>query len=135
MPGEVAVLAAEAMPFATAALGTYGKAVLSKATDDAADATVSAGRKLLQLVFGRKRDDEALPQAVAEMIEYPGDEDYLAALRLAIRQVLESNARLQAEVRAVINAGAAAGSVNQRVTVGRDAYTAGRDMTITRPAD
>ena len=40
MSGEVATLAAEVVPYASAAAAAYGGAVLSKVRDDAADATV-----------------------------------------------------------------------------------------------
>jgi hypothetical protein len=46
MPGsEIAELVTTATPFVTAAAGAYGTAVLSKVRDDAADATVGAGRR------------------------------------------------------------------------------------------
>ena len=41
MSGELAALAAEVMPYALAAVAAYGGAVLAKARDEAADATVS----------------------------------------------------------------------------------------------
>ena len=41
MSGELAALAAEVMPYASAAAAAYGGAALSKARDEAADATVS----------------------------------------------------------------------------------------------
>ena len=43
--GEVATLAAEVVPYASAA--AYGGAVLAKVRDDAADVTVGLGRRLL----------------------------------------------------------------------------------------
>ena len=52
MSGEVASLAAEITPYVSAAVGAYGGAVLAKVRDEAADATVSLGRRLLQRVFG-----------------------------------------------------------------------------------
>jgi hypothetical protein len=94
MAGEVAALAAEAVPYAAAALGAYGAAVLGKAKDDLADATIGTGRRLLQRIFGRKQDDEGLPPVLTEVIENPGDEDYLSVLRLAIREII-SRLRLQ----------------------------------------
>ena len=44
---EVATLIADATPYVTAAVGAYGGAVLAKVRDDAADATVGVGRRLL----------------------------------------------------------------------------------------
>jgi hypothetical protein len=63
--GEVATLAADATPYVTAAMGAYGTAVLAKVRDDAADATVGVGRRLLQRVFGLQAEDEPLPGPLA----------------------------------------------------------------------
>jgi hypothetical protein len=57
MGGDVQSLAAEMMPYASAAVAAYGGAVLAKVRDDAADATVGLGRRLLQRVFGSRGDD------------------------------------------------------------------------------
>lgn len=129
--GEIA-LAAEVTPYAAAALSAYGAAVLAKANDDLADATVGAGRRALQRIFGRRKDGEKLPTVLAEVIDNPSDEDYLGALRLAIRKALEFDGRLQAQVREIIGAAAPVVTVTQHVSANRDAYVAGRDMTITR---
>ena len=55
MGGDAAALAAEATPYVSAAVGAYGGAVLARLRDDAADATVGLGRRLLQRMFGSKR--------------------------------------------------------------------------------
>ena len=60
MAGEIATLVTDATPYVTAALGAYGGAVLTKVQDDAADATVGIGRRLLQRVFGSRATDEPL---------------------------------------------------------------------------
>lgn len=134
MAGEVATLAAEVTPYAAAALGAYGAAVLTKVRDELADATVGTGRRVLQRIFGRHEGEEELPPVLAEVIENPGDTDYLGALRLAIRKMLESDAVMQAEVQEIIDAARPAVRVTQHVVAGRDAYVAGRDM-ITRRRD
>ncbi len=131
MGGEIA-LAAEAVPIATAAVGVYGKAVLAKAVDDAADGTVKAGLRLLQRVFGRNKDSDALPTVVADLVAYPDDSDVVAQFRLAVRRALEKDPSLAAEVAAIVAEAGPGRQVNQRVVAGRDAYVAGRDMTITR---
>jgi hypothetical protein len=134
MPGEVATLVADATPYMTAAVGAYGAAVLAKVRDDAADATVGLGRRLLQRVFGHHGEDEPLPEPLAELVAYPDDTDALGALRLAIRRQLESDAAMLADVRTLL-ASAPAATVTQHVRAGRDAYVAGRDMQINRPAE
>lgn len=135
MAGEVAALASEVTPYAAAALGAYGAAVLTKVRDELADATIGAGRRVLQRIFGRREDGEELPAVVAEVIENPGDADYLGALRLAIRKALESDVVMRAEVQEIINGTRPIVTVNQSVTAGRDAYVAGQDMTISGPRD
>jgi hypothetical protein len=129
------VLAAEAVPIATAAIGMYGKAVLAKAWDDAADVTIKAGVRLLQRVFGHRKEGEELPVVVAEVIAHPDDADVVAQFRLTIRRALEADPDLAKEIAAIVAEAAPTPSVSQHVVAGRDAYAAGRDMTITRPAE
>ena len=134
MGGEIA-LAAEAAPIATAAIGMYGRAVLAKAWDDVSDLTIKAGLQILQRIFGRKKNDKALPNVIADVAAHPDDSDVLAQLRLAIRRALEADSALAKEVAAIVAKAAPGGSVSQHVVAGHDAYVAGRDMTITRRPD
>jgi hypothetical protein len=100
--GELAALAAEVMPYASAAVAAYGGAVLSKARDEAADATVSLGRRLLARIFGSRRAGEPLPEPLADVVADPADADAAAALRLAVRKALAADPRLEADVRAMV---------------------------------
>ena len=127
MGGDVASVAAEMMPYVSAAVGAYGGAVLAKVGDDAADATVGLGRRLLQRVYGQRDEAVPLPGPLADLAADPGDDDALAACRLAVRKTLTADPVLAAEVRSMITAAAA---VTQRVTAGQDACTAGRDQVI-----
>ncbi len=120
MSGDVASLAAEAMPYASAAVAAYGGAVLARVQDGAADSTVALGRRLLQRVFGRRAGGEQLPGPLADLVSAPGDEDVLAAVRLAIRKALAADPGLEAEVRSMM---AAAPGVVQHVRAGRDALS------------
>jgi hypothetical protein len=126
MGGEVASLA-EMTPYVSAAVRAYGGAVLAKARDEAADATVGLGRRLLQRIFGARGENEPLPGPLSALAADPEDGDALAAVRLAIRQALADDPDLQAEVRSML---ASAPGLTQQVRAGRDAYTAGRDQTI-----
>ena len=126
MGGEVASLAAEMTPYVSAAVGAYGGAVLAKVRDDAADATVGLGRRLLQRVFGSRREGEPPPEPLGALIADPEDNDALAAVRLAIRRALTDDPSLQAEVRSML----ASAPVTQHARAQRDAYTAGRDQTV-----
>jgi hypothetical protein len=118
----------------TAAIGAYGGAVLAKVRDDAADATVSVGRRLLQRVFGHQAEVEPLPQPLAALAADPRDADALGMLRWTMRQALEADAMMLMEVRSML-ASVPGGTVTQHVRAGRDAYVAGRDMTIRRPGE
>lgn len=134
MGGEVA-LAAEVVPIATAAIGVYGKAVLEKAWEDVADGTIKAGLKILHRIFGRHKDDKALPDVIAEVVENPGDGDVVAQFRLAVRKALEADSALAADVAAIVAEAGPSVSISQHVVAGHDAYVAGRDMTINRRPD
>jgi hypothetical protein len=103
MGGDAVSLAGEMTPYVSAAMGAYGGAVLAKLRDDAADATVGLGRRLLQRIFGSRGEGEALPGPLADLVADPYDDDALAA---------------------------DAPGVTQQVHAGRDAYTAGRDQTV-----
>ena len=80
------------------AVGAYGGAVLTKVRDDAADATVGIGRRLLQRVFGRQPEDEPLPAPLAALAADPGDADALGLVRWTMRQALEADAAMLEEV-------------------------------------
>ena len=127
MGGDAVSLAGEMTPYVSAAVGAYGGAVLAKLRDDAADATVGLGRRLLQRIFGSRGEGEALPGPLADLVADPYDDDALAAARLAIRKALAADPVLATEVRSLL---ADAPGVTQQVHAGRDAYTAGRDQTV-----
>jgi hypothetical protein len=127
MGGDAAALAAEITPYMSAAVSAYGGAVLARVRDQAADATVGLGHRLLLRIFGSRGTGEPLPGPLDALAADPGDGDALAALRLAARQALADDPLLQAEVRSML---AGTSGVAQRVRAGRDAYTAGRDQTI-----
>ena len=130
MPGtEIATLVTDATPYVTAAVSAYGGAVLAKTQDKAADATVGVGVRFLQRVFGRKKDGDPIPDALAVVVADPRDPDALGALRLALRAALAKDAAMLAEVRSIL-AEAPGSPVTQNVTAGRDAYVSARDMTI-----
>jgi dienelactone hydrolase len=134
MAGEIATLVADATPYVTAAVGAYGGAVLAKVRDDAADATVGVGRRLLQRVFGHRTADEPLPAPLAALAADLDDADALGMVRWAIRQALEADAEMLEEVKSMLSS-AQGTVVKQNVRAGRDAYVAGRDMTINRASE
>jgi hypothetical protein len=127
MDGYVTSLAAETTPYVSAAVAAYGGAVLARVRDEAADTTVGLGRRLLQRVFGSRGAKEPLPGPLADLAANPGDDDALAAVRLALRKTLAADPVLAADIRLML---AGAAGVFQQVRAGRDAYTAGRDQTV-----
>jgi hypothetical protein len=142
MAGELAAVAAEATPLAVAAAKTYGKTVLARAWDDAGDASVRAGVRLLQRVFGHKKQGDGLPPVITEVIKNPGDEDYVAQLRLAIRKALEADKRLAGEIAIILNDVSDMPQAAQHVVSGRDSsvnffgrdgFIAGRDIKFSSP--
>jgi hypothetical protein len=127
MGADVVSLAADVTPYVSAAVGAYGGAVLARVRDEAADATVGLGRRLLVRIFGSRADGEPLPGPLADLAASPSDEDALAAVRLTIRKALAADPELAAEVRSLL---ASAPGITQQVRAGRDAYTAGRNQTV-----
>ncbi|WP_182872869.1 hypothetical protein [Microbispora sp. H10670] len=103
MSGELATLVADLSPYVTAAIGAYGGAVLSKAQEEAADTTVSWGRRLLQRIFGVRAEGEPLPEVLAEIVEDPDDADLQAALRVQIRRILAQDPTMTAEVHKLLS--------------------------------
>jgi hypothetical protein len=134
MAAEVAALVADATPYVTAAASAYGGAVLAQVRDDAADATVGLGRRLLQLVFGRQAEGEPLPAPLATLAADPADVDALGMVRWLMRQALEADDTMLQEARSILSS-ATGMAGTQTVHAGRDAYVAGRDMTINRPGE
>lgn len=127
MSGDMLSLATEVTPYVSAAAAAYGGAVLARARDEAADATVGLGRRLLQRVFGVRREGEPLPGPLADLAVRPQDEDALAAVRLAVRRALAADPELEAELRSML--AIAPGIVHVRAE--RDGISSARDQTVT----
>lgn len=132
---EIAVLAGELMSYAVAAVRAFGDKVLNQGQDDAAEATIGLGRRLLQKIFGTRKADEPLPGPVADLAAYPQDEDAVAALRLAIRKALDADPRLHAEVEQMLTrAGVSVTASGQRSIAAQNIGIAstGDNTTINR---
>ncbi len=102
MDGDAAALAAQAMPYLTAAASAYGGAVLAQVRDDAAEATVGLGRRLAQRIFGTRRGGEPLPEPLADLISDSDDEDAVAAMRLAVRKAIAADPQLRADIASLL---------------------------------
>ena len=102
MSGDAVSMVAEMTPYVTGALGAYGAAVLVRARDEAADATIGLGRRLLQRIFGVQKEGEQLPEPLREVAADPQDHDALSVLRLRIRKELAADSQLAADVRTML---------------------------------
>lgn len=121
---DALALSQEIVPYVTAAVAAYGAAVLTKAEDKAAEATVGLGQRLLGGLLGGRRKDE-IASAVTELAADPGDTDLQAALRVRIRKALEADGDLATRLATLLEQ-RPSGSVSAR---GTGAVAVGGDVT------
>ncbi|GAA4506343.1 hypothetical protein [Nonomuraea ferruginea] len=89
-------------------------------------------RERIRIVFGGDpRSADALERAVAT----PEDESALHELAEALRWYAERDRAFADEMAEWARQTASSGKVVQNVRAGRDAYTAGRDMTVQQRPD
>ena len=86
------------VPAVEAAVVAYGTGVLSRAGDEAEDATVRLGQRFLTRLLHRSAPSAPLELAVKDLADASGDPDALAQLRLQIKKVLNSDPDLLAEI-------------------------------------
>ncbi|MFE2418229.1 hypothetical protein [Streptomyces hokutonensis] len=90
----------------TAAVGAYGVAVLTRAQDAAAEATVDLGQRILQLVW-RRRDEAGqteLERVVGEAADEQNDAYTTAVLGRLLRRALQDDPGLGEELWALLPA-------------------------------
>ncbi|MFF4130794.1 hypothetical protein ACFY1B_04540 [Streptomyces mirabilis] len=112
MSAEIVQLVEQAGPYLTTAVSAYGAAVLTRAEDTAADATVTLGRRILQAVW-RRRDEAGRAELENVVYEAADEQDasYTAAvLGRLLRRTLQDDDELRAELSAMLPA-PATGSV------------------------
>ncbi|MEO3811461.1 hypothetical protein ABGB17_20915 [Sphaerisporangium sp. B11E5] len=126
MSGDLVALVEELSPYVTAAVSAYGGAVLAQAQEEAADATVGWGRKILQRIFGVASEKDA-PEAVTDLAASPDDGDLQAALRVQMKKLLATDQALVDEVRALV--GQAVKDTGAQVRASGRGVAAGRDIT------
>jgi hypothetical protein len=99
MDAEIATVVNESWPYVTAVLGGYGAAVYKATQDQAAEATLSLGRRLVQRILGQREE------TVLAQLRAAGDEDRRRELfEAAVETALTASAQLAAEVRDLIAA-------------------------------
>ncbi|MER7204157.1 hypothetical protein CG723_45475 [Streptomyces sp. CB01635] len=95
---DASLTAAEITPYVVTAIGAYGTAVLTRARDQAADATVSLGREILQRFARRNRHGQELESVVRDVAEDPQNPAIQEALRGQLRRILQGDPELAAEL-------------------------------------
>ncbi|MDQ0780112.1 hypothetical protein QF026_008578 [Streptomyces aurantiacus] len=101
---NIEVMLGQIVPAAGAAVAVYGAAVLRRAEDEAAGATVRLGQQLLARIRGGAADPTAIDGAVTDLAADPDDPAALAALRLQIRRALAADPALVDEIVALLPA-------------------------------
>ncbi|WP_078624431.1 hypothetical protein [Streptomyces monomycini] len=114
---EIEILLSQAVPAVSAAVGAYGAAVLTRAEDEVAGATVRLGQRLLERLRRNNPDRPALDAAVTDLAEADDDPDAVAALRLQIRQALRDSPQLCTELAALLPVPRASTSGERTVAV------------------
>ncbi|MGV9382075.1 hypothetical protein ACWDRB_40125 [Nonomuraea sp. NPDC003707] len=102
MSADLSELVAQVSPYVVAAVNTYGAAVLARANDEAADATVGWGRRILQRIFGTAESEADAPEAVRDLATDPENADLQAALRVQIGKALRVDEELVSAVQALV---------------------------------
>lgn len=116
---DVEVVAGQIVPVIGAAVAAYGAGVLSRAEDEAAEATVRLGQRLLSRILHRAPEPGPVEAAVGELAAAGDDADALAALRFQVRKVLAGDAGLVAELAGMLPSRAEAAG-DHAVAVGGD---------------
>jgi hypothetical protein len=115
---DVEVVVGQIVPMIGTAVGAYGAGVLTRAEDEAAEATVRLGQRLLGRILHRAVDPAAVQAAVGDLAAAPDDADALAGLRLQIRKVLAADPALVAEVAGLLPARAQASGERSAAVAG-----------------
>ncbi|MFJ7968544.1 hypothetical protein [Streptomyces sp. NPDC096324] len=105
MSTEIVPVVQQAWPYISAALATYGGAVLVRTESAAAEATANVGRRILHLLWRRGDELEraAFEEVVQEAAAAQEDEDAAGALRQQIKRTLREDAELLRQVTALLS--------------------------------
>lgn len=125
---DIEVVVGQVMPAIGSAVAAYGAGVLTRAEDEAAEASVRLGQRLLARILRRAADPSSVEAAVGDLVAAPGDGDAVGALRLQIRKALAGDAELVAELAALLPARAQASGERATAVAGDvNISTAGPD--------
>lgn len=115
---EIEALVGQVVPAIGSAVAAYGTGVLTRAENEAAEASVRLGQRLLARILRRTSDPAPVEAAVADLAAVPGDGDALGALRLQIRKALAGDTELVAELAALLSARAEASGEHATAVAG-----------------
>lgn len=102
MSVDVAAIVSQSWPFVGAAAGAYGTAVVTRATDEGANATVAFGQRVLQRLWHREEGRPYLRRQLQGVEDDPQNEGARAALREEIRRQLQEDDELRRDVAAML---------------------------------
>lgn len=105
---DALVVSQQIAPYITAAISSYGTAVLTRSAELSADSTVSLGQRLLERLLRRTVTEQpseqaALTSAIHDLAESPEDTDLQAALRVQVKKLLLSDPQVLSEVNEIMN--------------------------------
>ncbi|MFG3662404.1 hypothetical protein [Streptomyces sp. NPDC047706] len=139
MAVDVAQLVEQSWPFVGAAVGAYGTAVLTRAGDAGATATVSMGQRVLHRLWRRLESRPHLLRAVEGAARDPEDDDAQAALRSEIRRLLREDEELARDLARLLSDAGPAGATYQAIGQGsvvagvnHGVISTGGDVTVER---
>lgn len=104
---DLSELSGTVVPYAAAAAAAYGGAVVQRATDDGADATVSWGRRLMARLATSRRGPQ-VSEAVQELADDPADEGSRMLVRAQVLKAVTEDPELAADLRAMLTEAAPA---------------------------
>ncbi|MFE7172285.1 hypothetical protein [Streptomyces sp. NPDC057616] len=105
---DALVLSQQIAPYVTAAVSSYGTAVLTRSAELSADSTVSLGQRLLDKLLRRSSTGEvteanALTSAIEDLSDNPEDSDLQAALRVQLKKLLLSDPQMISEISEIMD--------------------------------
>ncbi|MFD0635537.1 hypothetical protein [Catenulispora yoronensis] len=127
---EIEAVVGQAVPAISAAIGAYGVGVLTRAEDDAAEATVRLGQRVLGRILRRVPDRSPVEAAVGVLADAMDDPDALAALRSQVRNLLRRDSELLAELTTLLPTPPAASAPD-----GRGIAVSGGSVAIASTGD
>lgn len=105
---DALVLSQQIAPYVTAAVSSYGTAVLTRSAELSADSTVSLGQRLIDKLLRRPSAEEVvdagpLTSAIEDLSDNPEDSDLQAALRVQLKKLLLGDPQMISEISEIMD--------------------------------